>query len=129
MTDPISDMLTQIRNALSSRKAEVILPHSKFKQTLADVLKKHGLIEEVFIVNKLDRKSLGMKLRYLNGEPVIEGLDRVSKPGQRIYSKAGEIPKTQSGFGVTILSTSKGLLTDKEARKENLGGEVLCQIW
>lgn len=105
------------------------MPHSNFKQRLADVLVKQGLIEEFFISNKGKQKVLGMKLRYLNGKSVIGGLKRVSKPGQRIYVNSRTIPRTQSGFGVTVLSTPNGLLTDKEAKKANVGGEVVCQIW
>lgn len=127
--DPIADLLTQIRNALATGKTEVVLPHSKFKQRLAEVLQQQGWTEDTFLTSKAERKFLGVKLKYQAGQPVISGIKRVSKPGQRIYSKAGEVPRTQTGFGVTIISTSKGLLTDRQARKENLGGEILCQIW
>ena len=130
MTDPIADMLTRMRNALAAGKAEVLLPYSKFKKNLADLLKQHGLIEEVFIMEKRDKKKfLGLKLKYANGRPIITELKRISKPGQRIYAKAESIPRAQNGFGITVVSTSKGLLSDKDARKQRLGGEIICQIW
>ena len=129
MTDPISDMLTRIRNATKIGKAEVILPYSKYKKQLGDLLLKQGWIEEIFDSSKGERKFLGIKLKYSDGRPVISGLKRVSSPGQRIYSKFKDIPRTQNGYGITIISTSRGLLTDMQARKKRLGGEVVCQIW
>jgi len=129
MTDPIADMLTQIKNAFSVKKSEVILPYSKFKKSLADLLQRNGLLEEVFEVEKNGKPQLGMKLRYMDGRSVMTDVKRVSRPGQRIYLSATHIPKTQSGYGVTVVSTSKGLMTDVEARKSNMGGEVICQIW
>lgn len=122
-------MLTQIRNALMVRKAEVVLPHSNFKQQLAELLARQGLIEETSPIARGDRKFLQMKLRYVSGKPAIAGIKRVSTPGQRRYSRSTEIPRTLNGYGMTIVSTSRGLLTDKQARKEHLGGEVICQIW
>ncbi|MDP2933895.1 MAG: 30S ribosomal protein S8 [bacterium] len=129
MTDPIADMLTQIRNAFAVGKAGVILPYSKFKHQLGEILAREGFIEEVSVATRGSEKTLSFKLKYLNSKPVLTNVVRVSKPGQRIYSGSTELPRTQSGFGVTIVSTSKGLLTDKQARKQNLGGEVICQIW
>ncbi|OGE81660.1 MAG: 30S ribosomal protein S8 [Candidatus Doudnabacteria bacterium RIFCSPHIGHO2_01_FULL_43_23] len=129
MTDPIADMLTRIRNASRVGKAEVILPYSKYKQQLGELLKKQGLVEEVFDSTEDDKKQLGIKLRYSGGQPVITGLKRVSSPGQRIYSKSKDIPRTQNGYGITVVSTSQGLLTDTQARKNRLGGEIICQIW
>ena len=129
MNDTISDMLTRIRNATKIGKAEVILPYSKYKKQLGDLLLKQGWIEEIFDSSKGERKFLGIKLKYSDGRPVISGLKRVSSPGQRIYSKFKDIPRTQNGYGITIISTSRGLLTDMQARKKRLGGEVVCQIW
>ena len=129
--DPISDMLTRVRNALAIKKPEVVLPYSKFKASLASVLEKHGLIRKSEITEGQNAaKTLKLVLKYdETGSPTIEGLLRVSKPGQRIYSKVTKIPKVKLGRGITIISTSKGLMTDKEARGQKLGGEIICQIW
>jgi small subunit ribosomal protein S8 len=128
-TDPISDMLTRIRNALAARKGELVMPYSKFKHSLANVLLAEGFISGV---NELPGrvKSLQLNLKYdQTGSPVITGIKRVSTPGQRIYLPVARIPRTNGGFGVTVVSTSRGLLTDKQARKDRLGGEVVCQVW
>ena len=127
-TDPISDMLTRIRNAIAAQKTELVLPYSKFKHSLAKVLLAEGFVSGV---NELPGrvKMLQINLKYDEGQAVISGLKRISSPGQRIYLPVGKIPRTNGGFGVTIVSTSKGLLTDKQARKEQIGGEVLCQVW
>ena len=128
-TDPISDMLTRIRNAIRVNKTELVLPYSKFKHSLANVLLKEGFISGV---NELPgrMKMLQINLKYDNGGgSVITDLKRVSSPGQRIYLPSGRIPRTNGGFGITVVSTSKGLLTDKQARKEKMGGEVICQVW
>lgn len=128
-TDPISDMLTRIRNALAARKGELVMPYSKFKHSLANVLLAEGFISGV---NELPGrvKTLQLNLKYDQaGTPVITGIKRVSTPGQRIYLPVARIPRTNGGFGVTVVSTSKGLVTDKQARKERLGGEVVCQVW
>lgn len=128
-TDPISDLLTRIRNALQAQKSELVLPYSKFKHNLAKLLLTEGFVSGV---NELPGrvKMLQINLKYDGvGSGVISGLKRVSKPGQRIYLPSEKIPRTNGGFGVTIVSTSKGLLTDKQARKEKIGGEVVCQVW
>ncbi len=128
-TDPISDMLTRIRNALAANKSELVMPYSKFKHSLANVLLQEGFISGV---NELPGriKTLQINLKYDNtGSPVITGIKRVSTPGQRIYLPVARIPRTNGGFGVTVVSTSRGLLTDKQARKDRLGGEVVCQVW
>ncbi len=128
-TDPISDMLTRIRNALAARKGELVMPYSKFKHGLANVLLQEGFISGV---NELPGrvKTLQLNLKYDQaGSPVITGIKRVSTPGQRIYLPVTKIPRTNGGFGVTVVSTSRGLLTDKQARKDRVGGEVVCQIW
>src|SRR3989344_2825797 len=123
MTDPISDMLTQIRNALMVAKPEVLLPHSNLKQRLGELLVSEGLIESTEVVDSDERKFLKLKLKYAGTRPTIVGIKRVSKPGQRVYAGADELPRTQSGYGITIISTSKGLMGDRQARKERLGGE------
>lgn len=128
-TDPISDMLTRIRNAAAARKQELVMPYSKFKHSLANVLLAEGFIAGV---NELPgrMKMLQLNLRYdTKGEPVITGIKRVSTPGQRIYLPTDRIPRTNGGLGVTVISTSKGLMSDKQARKARVGGEVVCQVW
>jgi small subunit ribosomal protein S8 len=139
MTDTISDMLTRIRNGLMARKPEVLLPYSNFKHNLAKVLQLEGWIGNVEMKeagisahggSTFGGKTLVLRLKYDEaGLPVISGIKRVSKPGQRIYSNRTEIPKALGGIGTTIVSTSKGLMTDREARKNKVGGEIVCQIW
>ncbi len=128
--DTISDMLTRIRNASLVKKTEVILPYSKFKHSLAKVLASEGWIRAVASKDEGKFKNLVLELKYTpTGLPTISGITRVSKPGQRIYSKTTEIPRSLGGVGTTIVSTSKGLMTDKIARQSGVGGEVICQIW
>ncbi len=130
MSDTISDMLTRIRNGLMAKKSEVVLPYSTFKHNLAKVLQNEGWISKVDTKDVAGMKSLHLQLKYdPQGQPVISGIKRVSKPGQRIYSNRAEIPSVLGGMGTTIISTSKGLMTDKEARKNKVGGEIVCQIW
>lgn len=140
MSDTISDMLTRIRNGLMAKKPEVILPYSNFKASLAKVLAQEGWIAGVDTreIEGMSAKgsatpggkSLVLKLKYdTTGQPVISGIKRVSKPGQRIYSNRAQIPRVFGGMGTTIISTSKGLMTDKQARSEKVGGEIVCQIW
>ena len=130
-SDPISDMLTRIRNAVAARKSELVLPYSKFKANLAELLVKSGFVSGCHEMTSGDNhKILQINLKYsAAGEAVISGIKRVSKPGQRIYLPADKLPRTNSGYGVTVVSTSKGLMTDKEARKQKVGGEVVCQVW
>jgi len=129
-TDPIADMLTRIRNAGMADHASVEMPSSKLKVELAKVLKAEGYIAE-FSVKDVDKfKILSVILKYKNdGKPIISKLKRASKPGLRLYMKSKNIPKILGGLGIAIVSTSKGLLTDRKARKENVGGEVLCYVW
>lgn len=130
ITDPISDMLTRIRNAVSVGKSTVVMPYSKFKHNLARLLVAEGWLAEVFVREQAGKKSLGVGVKYDGGRrPIIQGLKRISKPGQRIYSNFKEIPRTRSGIGITIVSTSKGLMTDRQAYREKIGGEVIAQIW
>jgi len=127
MNDPISDMLTRIRNAQSSRKAEVRMPSSKFKVAIAQVLKDEGYIGNFEVVG--DKKpELVISLRYFEGKPVIETLKRVSRPGSRMFRNANELPDVLGGLGVAIVSTSRGVLADREARRQNIGGEIVCYV-
>jgi small subunit ribosomal protein S8 len=130
MNDTISDMLTRVRNALMVKKSDVVLPYSNFKMSLAKLLESEGWLSKVEVKDSDGFKDMVIVLKYdTTGEPVISGLRRVSKPGQRIYSTKKTIPRVMGGIGTTIVSTSKGLMTDKDARKQNIGGEVVCQIW
>ena len=130
VTDSIADMLTRIRNANQMRYQEVSVPASNLKVSLAKILKEEGFIEDYKMVNDDVQGTILLTLKYgQNKERVITGLKRISKPGLRVYAKAGEVPKVLNGLGIAIISTSHGVMTDKEARKENLGGEVLCYIW
>ena len=128
MSDPIADMLTRIRNAQLSEKVSVSIPASKLKVALASVLKDEGYIDD-FAVRQLDGKPvLEVGLKYYAGRPVIEKLERVSRPGLRVYKPSEDIPKVMNGLGVAIVSTSKGVMTDRKARGLGIGGEVLCIV-
>ena len=130
VTDTIADMLTRIRNANQMRYQQVSVPASNLKVSLAKILKEEGFIEDYKLVNEDVQGTINLTLKYgQNKERVITGLKRISKPGLRVYAKSNEIPKVLNGLGIAIISTSKGIMTDKEARKQNLGGEVLCYIW
>jgi small subunit ribosomal protein S8 len=128
MTDPIADMLTRIRNATRVVLPTVEIPHSKIKESLANILKTEGYVAEVATEGKLPKK-LKLKLKYEGKRSVIEGLRRMSKPGLRRYVGAAEIPRVRGGLGVAILSTSEGVMTGTQAHKKNLGGELICYIW
>ena len=130
VTDTIADMLTRIRNANSMGYEEVTVPASKLKVELARILKEEGFIKEYKVVREGVEKNILLTLKYGNRkERVITGLKRISKPGLRVYVKSDEVPKVLNGLGIAIISTSKGIMTDKEARKQNLGGEVLAYVW
>ena len=130
VTDTIADMLTRIRNANAMRYTEVSVPASKLKEELARILKEEGFIEDYKIVKKDVQGTIVLTLKYgKNKERVITGLKRISKPGLRVYVKSDEVPKVLNGLGIAIISTSHGIMTDKEARAKNLGGEVLAYIW
>lgn len=129
VTDTIADMLTRIRNANAMRYNEVSVPASNLKIELARILKEEGFIKGYKVVKDDAQGSILITLKYVNKERVITGLKRISKPGLRVYAKSSEIPKVLNGLGIAIISTSKGIMTDKEARKQNLGGEVLAYIW
>ena len=128
MTDPISDMLTRIRNAGRALLPTVAVPHSRLKENIAAILKKEGYVAEVVIEGNT-AKTINIKLKYQGKKTVIEGLRRVSRPGLRYYVGATEIPRVRGGLGVAVISTPEGVMTDVQARKKNLGGELLCYIW
>ena len=130
VTDTIADMLTRIRNANSMGYAEVTIPASKLKIEMAKILKEEGFIKDYKVSSENVQKTIELTLKYGNKkERVITGLKRISKPGLRVYAKSDEVPKVLNGLGIAIISTSKGIMTDKEARKQNVGGEVLAYIW
>ena len=129
MTDPIADMLTRIRNANQNRAKTVSMPSSKMKEEIAKILKNEGFIEDYKIEGETANKMITLTLKYKNKERVITGLKRISKPGLRVYAGADELPTVLNGLGIAIISTSKGIMTDKEARKNSLGGEVIAYVW
>ena len=128
MNDPIADMLTRIRNAQTARKASVEIPSSKIKAAIADVLVREGYIDSAQTDGDGAKKMLTIGLRYYRNQPVIDRIDRVSRPGLRVYRSAGDLPKVQGGLGVAIVSTSNGVMSDREARAAGHGGEVLCYV-
>lgn len=130
MTDPIADMLTRIRNANKAGHKDVVIPASNIKKAIAEILLEEGYIKKVDYIEDNKQGLIKVTLKYLeDGSRVIAGLKRISKPGLRIYSSNEDLPKVLNGLGVAIISTSKGVMTDREARKNNVGGEVLCYVW
>lgn len=130
MTDPIGDMLTRIRNAGRVGHAETRCPSSTFKASVARVLSEEGFVGAVRTDEGSSYSHLVIEIRYKNnGDPMIDGLQRVSRPSRRVYEKAAEIPRVRNGLGMTVISTSKGLMCDRDARAANLGGEVVCEVW
>ncbi|MCU0104244.1 30S ribosomal protein S8 [Acholeplasma vituli] len=130
MTDPIADLLTRIRNANSMRHETVEIPASRLKADILGVLKQEGFIVDFVSKNEAVGSTLVVTLKYAaNNERVIKGLKRISKPGLRVYAQASQLPKVLNGLGIAIISTSKGILTDREARKQQIGGEVLAYVW
>jgi small subunit ribosomal protein S8 len=128
MSDPIADMLTRIRNAQATEKVSVVMPSSKVKLAIAQVLKDEGYIED-FAAREIEGKSnLEIALKYYAGKPVIEKIERISRPGLRIYKRREDMPKVMNGLGVAIVSTSRGVMTDRGARLQGVGGEVLCIV-
>jgi small subunit ribosomal protein S8 len=128
MIDPIADMLTRIRNASRALLPTVAIPHSRMKESLAHILKSEGYVAEVAVEGKLP-KTIKLRLKYEGKKSVIEGLKRVSKPGLRNYVGSTEIPRVRGGLGVAVVSTSEGVMTGQDARKKNIGGELLCYVW
>ena len=130
MTDPIADMLTRIRNAGMARHAQTSCPSSKQKLAIAGVLHRAGFLDSVRVEEKDGRTSLVLGIRYDEaGKPLIDGIQRVSKPGRRVYVGKAELPRVRNGLGVAVISTSRGVLSDGEAREQSLGGELLCEVW
>ena len=131
MSDPIADMLTRIRNANTAKHDTVDIPASKMKQAIADILLKEGYVKAVDVVEEGNFKTIKITLKYGadKNEKILTGLKRISKPGLRVYASKDELPKVLGGLGTAIISTNKGVLTDKEARKQNVGGEVLAFVW
>jgi small subunit ribosomal protein S8 len=129
VTDPISDFLTRIRNASKAKKIRVDIPASKMKTSLAEILKQQNFIRDYKIVEDNKQNIISIVLRYNDGESAISGLKRISTPGLRVYKQADKLPRVLNGLGVAVISTSKGLLTDKDARLQSMGGEVVCYIW
>jgi small subunit ribosomal protein S8 len=128
MSDPIADMLTRIRNAQGVEKPDVVMPASKLKVAIAEVLKSEGYIDSVEVSPNSGKPELRIGLKYYAGRPVIERLERVSRPGLRIYRGRDDIPQVMNGLGVAIVSTSRGVMTDRKARSQGVGGEVLCYV-
>lgn len=128
MSDPIADMLTRIRNAQQAEKSAVAMPSSKLKVAIAKVLKDEGYIEDFSVGEEGGKPTLNVGLKYYAGRPVIDRIERVSRPGLRIYKGSKEIPKVMNGLGIAIVSTSKGVMTDRSARASGVGGEVLCIV-
>jgi small subunit ribosomal protein S8 len=130
MTDPISDFLTRLRNASRARLDECVAPHSRLKESIAAILKSEGYITDFSIgADSRGHKTLVVKLKYADGTPVLTGLQRASTPGRRLYYRYTEIPRVLNGLGISILSTSKGLMKDQDCRRNKAGGELVCNIW
>lgn len=129
MTDPIADMLTRIRNAVLAGHENLVMPASKTKMKIAEILAQEGYISGFSSAQDGPQAQLTIDLKWFQGSPAIEGLKRVSRPGQRQYAKVGDIPKVRNGLGIMIVSTSHGMMTDRAARKAGVGGELVCSIW
>jgi small subunit ribosomal protein S8 len=128
MSDPISDMLTRIRNSLMRYKHEVRIPSSQLKVAIANILKQEGYIKDYRVEENDNRTTLIIELKYFKGKPVIESMRRISKPSLRSYKSVNELPKVMGGLGIAIISTAKGVMTDKSAREHGIGGEILCYV-
>lgn len=130
VNDPIADMLTRIRNASMVKQKQVVMPNSKIKVSIAEILREEGFIDAFAVTDDKPQGKLVLRLKYTpQGRPVITGLERVSKPGRRFYSGSKDIPWVRSGLGINIISTPKGLMTGRKARRDKLGGEILCNVW
>jgi small subunit ribosomal protein S8 len=129
VTDPISDLLTRIRNAAKAKKVRVDIPSSNMKKNLVEILKQQKFIEDYEVLEDKKQNVLRIKLKYYNGASAISGLKRISTPGLRVYKPADSLPRVLNGLGIAVISTSKGLMTDKEAKSKALGGEIVCHIW
>jgi small subunit ribosomal protein S8 len=129
MNDPIGDLLSRIRNAQMRNKSKVTSPNSRLRESVLDVLKNEGYIRGYAVVEKDGRSEIEIELKYFDGEPVIREIERVSKPGRRVYTSVKNIPRINNGLGVTIVSTPKGVMADHDARDANVGGEILCKVF
>ena len=130
MTDPISDFLTRLRNASKARLDECVMPHSTLKESIASILKTEGYVGDVSSgADAAGHKTLVVKMKYVEGAAAITGITRVSSPGRRLYSRYSEIPRVLNGLGISIVSTSKGLMKDSDCRRNKAGGELLCNVW
>ena len=129
MTDPITDLFNRIKNAQTLSYSEVRIPFSKLKYEIARILEREKFVDKISKVGRKTRKIIKIDLKYLDGRPAISGLRRISKSGQRVYLPVKKIKPIRGGYGIAIVSTPKGLLTDKEARKQKVGGEVICEVW
>lgn len=129
-TDPIADFLSRIRNAIHARKDRVEVPWSRLKESVSKVLQEEGFLGEYSVIEEEQRAILRLWLRYdAKGQPIVNGLKRISRPGRRVYVGADEVPLVQNGLGINVLSTSRGVLVDRHARKMRIGGEILCSVW
>ena len=129
LSDPIGDMIARVKNAQARRHKKVELPSSKFKSKIADILKNEGFIKDFKVSTEEKKNILSLELKYHSGNPVISNFERVSKPGRRIFSSADSLPKINNGLGIAILSTPKGVMTDIDARKQKVGGEIVCKVF
>ena len=129
LSDPIGDMIARVKNAQARKHKKVELPSSKFKSKIADILKNEGFIKDFKVSTEEKKNILSLELKYHSGNPVISNFERVSKPGRRIFSSADSLPKINNGLGIAILSTPKGVMTDIDARKEKVGGEIVCKVF
>jgi small subunit ribosomal protein S8 len=130
ITDPVADLLTRIRNGLQARHSEVRIPHSRLKTRIAEILVAEGYIDDVEVIPASPQSEILVRLKYTpDRKPVITGLRRVSKPGLRVYKSRNDLPRVQGGLGVAIVSTSRGVMSDRDARRTGVGGEVVCEVW
>ena len=129
LSDPIGDMIARIKNAQARNHKKVELPSSNFKSKIADILKNEGFIKDFKIAGEEKKPTLSLELKYHSGNPVISNFERVSKPGRRIFSSADSLPKINNGLGIAIVSTPKGVMTDMDARKQKIGGEIICKVF
>ena len=129
LSDPIGDMIARVKNAQARKHKKVELPSSKFKSKIADILKNEGFIKDFKVSTEENKSILSLELKYHSGNPVISNFERVSKPGRRIFSSADSLPKINNGLGIAILSTPKGVMTDIDARKQKVGGEIVCKVF
>lgn len=128
-TDPIADMLTRIRNGYLVKKSQIEVPYSRIKEEIGQLLEREHFLEKVTVAGEGKEKHLSLQLRYEAGQPAVTKVRRISKPGRRVYCSSQELPRVLSGLGIAIVTTAKGVMTAREAKKQNLGGEVICYVW